>query len=79
LWIIAANDKGEQDGSLYKCRGCLWYHHDYIVNQFGDQDWKRGNRDPYPLLIAFGCILFVCWLVTGIIGLATSGDGYKVV
>ncbi len=34
--------------------------------------WNLAFRDPYPLLIAFGCILFVCWLITGIVGMLVN-------
>ena len=71
LWILASQDKGDDDvaSSLHKCRGCYWYYHDYVVSNTA---WTKNNRDPYPLLIAFGVILCVFWFVAAIIGMCAS-------
>ncbi len=36
--------------------------------------WEMVHQDPYPLLIAFGCILFAFWTVTGVIGICAKGS-----
>jgi len=79
MWIIAAHDRGEPDGDVHKCNGCIWYTHDNLMQGSGDMNtWRRGNRDPYPILIAFGCVLFVFWLISGIVGCASSTtSGYR--
>ncbi len=74
LWIIAANDKGSEEGGRYECRGCNYIYHDALRNDnlvFGStdlNDWVKNNRDPFPLLIAFGVIVGVFWMITGAIG-----------
>ena len=74
LWIIAANDRGNDDAGRYQCRGCNYLFHDALANdkvKFGNSDlntWVKNNRNPYPILIAFGVILGVFWMVTGAIG-----------
>jgi hypothetical protein len=69
---VAAHDRGEEDSGLHKCRGCIWYYHDYLRELTGVsksyRNWQLAFRDPYPLLVAFGVILFVCWAITGAIG-----------
>ena len=67
LWLVAANDKGEDDGNLHKCRGCIFYYHDSLGSSDLDT-WKKNNRDAYPLLIAFGVICGVFWMATGALG-----------
>jgi hypothetical protein len=67
LWIAAANDKGAEDGTRYKCRGCVQLYHDGLP----DTDigkWLKDNRSPYNILIAFGVILGVMWMGTGALG-----------
>ena len=67
LWLVAANDRGDEDGNKYKCRGCVYLYHDSL----GDSDlgkWLKNNRSPYNLLIAFGVILGVMWIATGALG-----------
>ena len=69
VWIIAAHDKGEEDGKVYKCRGCVWYHHDNLMSGSGDyNDWQKGYQDPYSILLAFAIIIGFFWLVTAVIG-----------
>lgn len=74
LWIIAANDRGTKDdddaAKRYKCRGCVWYHHDHLSHHGSNFfKWQKAFQDPYPILISFACILFVFWLLTGFVGI----------
>ena len=76
LWIIAAHDRSElKDSGLYKCLGCVYLYHDSITGGGDLNTWLRDNRDAYPILIAFGCICGVFWMVTGIIGLIGNSPG----
>lgn len=79
LWILAANDKGTEGDGRYGCKGCNRIVHDalrddYYINNpvYGFDDdlntWAMNNRNPFPLLIAFGIILGVFWMITGAIG-----------
>ena len=76
LWLIAANDKGQSDSGKYKCFGNTYIYHDYLSSNSNDlNDWLKNNRDAYPILIAFGVICGVFWMVTGGIGfIATNSD-----
>ena len=75
LWIMAANDQGEEDGTRHKCRGCFYYYHDDLMNGGGDTNtWYRNHRDSYPILIAFGVICGVFWMATGGIGFVVSSE-----
>lgn len=76
LWILAAFDRGDEDGR-YGCHGC-----NYLFNQGVNDgtlgftgelnDWVKSNRNPYPLLIAFGVIVGLLWIITGAIGFLAS-------
>jgi len=79
LWIIAAFDRFDEEGGKYKCQGCNYIVHDaltndYFVNAAGYKystdlnTWVKSNRDPWPILIAFGVIVGVFWIITGLIG-----------
>ena len=83
LWIIAANDRGKKVGSVYECHGCNYLYNDYVRNEnfteapysysTGLNSWLKTYRNPFSILIAFGVILGVFWIVTGVIGfLATT-------
>ena len=75
LWIIAANDRGSKDGNKYKCHGVVYLFHDALVNKdphHGNENsikWLKGNWDVYPILIAFGAIIGLLWIIAGVIGL----------
>jgi len=76
LWIIAANDRGKEDGR-YACRGCNQIFNTAAKNSglgygSGLTTWILNNMNPYPLLIAFGVILGVFWMVTGAIGFVAA-------
>jgi hypothetical protein len=79
LWILAANDKGTEGDGLYGCKGCNRIVHDalrddYYVNTpaYGFSSslntWAKNNRDAFSVLVAFGVILGVFWMITGAIG-----------
>ena len=70
LWEIAANDKGKANNDRYDCNGCFQYTHDVFKNDTSDLGkWKLAHQDPYPLMVAFGIILCVFWLVVAVLGL----------
>ena len=76
LWIIAAHDRSElKDSGFYKCLGCIYLYHDSITGGGDLNQWLRDNRDAYPILIAFGVICGVFWMVTGVIGLMGNSAG----
>ena len=80
LWIIAANDQNSQDNSgKYECQGC----NQLMSNSLSDDtlgrytgiaysrdlmSWMRNNRNTYALLIAFGVIIGILFILTGLIG-----------
>lgn len=85
LWIIAAFDRGKKVGQTYECWGC-----NYLFNQAlngsvftqapynyntGLNNWMKSNRNPYPLLIAFGAIVGVFWIIIGIFGFFATSRG----
>ena len=77
LWLVAANDKNSTDSSgAYQCTGCNYIYHDTLSNGSSDLNtWLKNNRDAYPILIAFGVICGVFWMVTGGIGfIALNSD-----
>ena len=89
LWIFAANDRGY--GNTKFCHGCIWYTNDILKEYKNEElgtycRWNEPEfdppkkflkyaRNPYPLLISFGCILFVFWAATGAIGLVANDTG----
>ncbi len=86
LWVLAANDKGTQgDGQYYGCKGCNRIVHDALRDDYykntpayGFSDslntWTLNNRDPFSILIAFGIILGVFWMITGAIGFLARSE-----
>ncbi len=75
MWIVAAHDKGVEEGDKRKCRGCFQYYHDMLKDN--DTDLNRYyliHRDMYALLIAFGVICGVFWMVTAGIGFIANSE-----
>ncbi len=73
LWLVAAHDRGSEDGNVHKCHGCYQIWHKQLADDSGDLNkWMRANRDPYPLLIAFGVVLCFFWLVTAVLGIISN-------
>ena len=78
LWILASQDRGY--GKKKKCRGCMRYIHTNIPDSGLPKNWTRTNRNPYPLLITFACILFLAWTAVGGIGYTAKDiQGYRLV
>ena len=86
LWIISANDKGTGDSGDRKCRGITQLFHEALADgdfqesaalstNFDDglNTWVKNNKEAYPILIAFGVIIGVFWMVTGAIGFYAKG------
>eukprot|EP01022_Parablepharisma_sp_SALTPOND_P022294 TRINITY_DN448_c0_g1_i8.p2 TRINITY_DN448_c0_g1~~TRINITY_DN448_c0_g1_i8.p2 ORF type:complete len:243 (-),score=7.74 TRINITY_DN448_c0_g1_i8:74-802(-) len=77
LWILAAFDRGEENG-VSDCHGCYELFNtalDEGTLGFGTDlnDWVAMHRNPRFLLIAFGAIVGILWIITGAIGfLATT-------
>jgi hypothetical protein len=75
MWIVAAHDRGVEDGNKYKCRGCIYYYHDDLVNSNIEiKNWYMLHRDSYNLLIAFGVICGVFWMAAGGVGFIVSNE-----
>eukprot|EP00826_Nyctotherus_ovalis_P062057 TRINITY_DN8910_c0_g1_i1.p1 TRINITY_DN8910_c0_g1~~TRINITY_DN8910_c0_g1_i1.p1 ORF type:complete len:222 (-),score=31.15 TRINITY_DN8910_c0_g1_i1:163-828(-) len=77
---MAAQDRGYT--SSYKCHGCIQCIHNQMKGiddiEAIPKSWIKLNRNPYPLLISFACILCVAWIGTSIIGFASSSaEGYR--
>ena len=72
LWIIAAHDKGTEDGT-WGCHGCNKIFHDTLGDKnyaYTDdlQEWLKTNRDPFSIMVAFAVIIGTFWLITGALG-----------
>ena len=72
LWIIAAHDKGTDDGG-YSCHGCNYLYHEAAdAGSLGYSsdltDWLKINRDPFGIMVAFGVIIGATWMITSAIG-----------
>lgn len=70
LWLIAANDKGKEDGVSYKARGCVEAYYDRIKYSDLEIDvYNRRNISAYELLTAFGIAIGALYIGTGVLGL----------
>lgn len=71
VWIFAANDHSDDTDSkgLYLCHGCFTIFHQNIPSNL------ESNSDPYPLLVAFGIIFGVFWIISGILGFFSKTKG----
>ena len=75
MWIVAAHDRGEEDGSKYKCRGCIYYYHDDLWNGSGPlNDWYRVHRDSYVIMISFGVICGLFWWIAGALAFMANSE-----
>ena len=75
MWIVAAHDKGTEDKNIYNCRGCIHFFYDQLKDN--DTDLNRYyliHRDSYVLLIVFGAICGLFWMITGGIGFVSSTE-----
>ena len=75
MWIMAAHDKGQEESGKFKCRGCIQYYYDDLKNT--DNDLNRYcliRRDVYVLLIVFGAICGLFWMITGGIGFGAGSE-----
>ena len=95
VWIFAANDRGYgSNKSCHGCiwyindilkelndLTILDYCGSYINEHDGHpKNWLKAFRNPYPLLISFACILFLCWAATGALGfIAKDSSSCKLV
>jgi len=86
--MVAAHDGRNELGLPWKCNGCikcintkstephfseLFPSNDYPELLHEDvRRWIRQNRSPYYLLIIFGSVMAILWLITGIIGLISE-------
>lgn len=73
---MASRDRGAPMGKLgtstvdmYECHGCYeWFHWEYRDARNEIDGWRRDMLDVYPMLIAWGVILGVFWIISGIAG-----------
>lgn len=62
-WSIASGD----DMFIYgHCGGCIRLLHKLVWESDQPQDYYRSAKDPFPLLLTFGVLCGVLWIVTSI-------------